>query len=483
VSRDDESVASAPRVAGAVKEAHRGVCNPRRLDKGGQVTKPQTRYAKSGRISIAYQVFGSGPLDLVFVPGWISHLEFSWEQPEYARFLTGLGSFARVIMFDKRGTGLSDRDAGLPSLEERMDDVRAVMDTVGIERAAVVGASEGGNMSMLFAATYPERVSALVLCGCFAKRIWSHDYPWAPRPEERQRWFDMLEQGWGGVTDLETLAPSRSDDAAFADWWATFLRMGASPSAALSLARSNTQIDVRHVLPAIRVPTLVLHCRNDRDVKFAEGEYIASRIPGARFVALAGQDHLVWAGDQEVLLDEIQQFLTGARGERDIDRALTTILFTDIVGSTRRAVEVGDRNWHETLGQHHALVRAELARFRGHEINTAGDAFVASFDGPARSIRCALAIRDAVRSLGIEIRAGIHTGECHVEGQTLSGIALHIGARVCALGNAGDVLVSRTVKDLVAGAGISFEERGTHVLKGVPDEWTIFSVADAGSRR
>jgi pimeloyl-ACP methyl ester carboxylesterase len=453
------------------------------LDKGGQVTKPQTRYAKSGKISIAYQVFGSGPLDLVFVPGWITHLEFSWEQPEYARFLTGLGSFARVIMFDKRGTGLSDRDAGLPSLEERMDDVRAVMDTVGIERAAVVGASEGGNMSMLFAATYPERVSALVLCGCFAKRIWSHDYPWAPRPEERQRWFDMLEQGWGGVTDLETLAPSRSNDAAFADWWATFLRMGASPSAALSLARSNTQIDVRHVLPAIRVPTLVLHCRNDRDVKFAEGEYIASRIPGARFVALAGQDHLVWAGDQEVLLDEIQQFLTGARGERDIDRVLTTILFTDIVGSTRRAVEVGDRNWHETLGQHHAIIRAELARFRGHEINTAGDAFVASFDGPARSIRCALAIRDAVRSLGIEIRAGIHTGECHVEGQTLSGIALHIGARVCALGNAGDVLVSRTVKDLVAGAGISFEERGAHVLKGVPDDWTIFSVADAGSRR
>jgi pimeloyl-ACP methyl ester carboxylesterase len=455
----------------------------RQLNNGGLVTKPQTRYAKSGKISIAYQVFGSGPLDLVFVPGWITHLEYTWEQPAYARFLRRLGSFARVILFDKRGTGMSDRGAGLPSLEERMDDVRAVMDTVGIERAAVFGSSEGGNMSVLFAATYPERATALVLCGCFAKRIWSPDYPWAPRPEERQKWYDLLEQGWGGVVDLETLAPSHSDDPAFAEWWATFLRVGASPSAALSLAHANTQIDVRHVLPAIRVPTLVLHRRDDHDAKFAEGEYIASQIPGARFVALAGEDHLVWAGDQEVLLDEIEQFLTGARGERDIDRVLKTILFTDIVGSTRRAAELGDRDWHDILGQHHATVRAELARFRGQEINTAGDAFVASFDGPARAIRCALAIRDAVRPLGIEIRAGIHTGECHVDGQALSGIALHIGARVSALGSAGDVFVSSTVKDLVAGAGMTFAERGMHVLKGVPGDWAIFSVVDAGARR
>ena len=444
------------------------------------VTKPQTRYAKSGQISIAYQVFGSGPLDLVYVPGWITHLEFTWEEPSYARFLRRLGSFARVIMFDKRGTGLSDRDAGLPSLEERMDDVRAVMDTVGIERAAILGASEGGNMSVLFAATYPERVTALVLCGCFAKRIWSPDYPWAPTPEERQKWFDLLEQGWGGVVDLETLAPSRSHDPAFADWWATFLRMGASPSAALSLAHANTQIDVRHVLPAIRVPTLVLHCRNDRDVKFAEGEYIASQIPGARFVALAGEDHFVWIGDQEELLDEVEEFLTGARGESDIDRVLKTILFTDIVGSTRHAAEVGDRDWHDVLDRHHAAVRAELARFRGEEINTAGDGFVSSFDGPARAIRCAMAIREAIRAIGIEIRAGIHTGECHVDGRTLSGIALHIGARVCALGGAGDVLVSGTVKDLVAGAGLAFVERGRHALKGVPGEWAIFGVVGAG---
>jgi pimeloyl-ACP methyl ester carboxylesterase len=444
--------------------------------------KPRTRYAKSGRVSIAYQQFGSGSLDLVHVPGWVTHIEYNWEEPAYVRFLERLGSFVRVIMFDKRGTGLSDRDCGLPSLEERMDDVRAVMDAAGVERAAIFGASEGGNMSALFAATYPERVVALVLFGCFAKRIWSPDYPWAPTPEERQKWFDLIEQDWGGVVDIATLAPSRADDPAFADWWATYLRMSASPSAALSLAHANTQIDTRHILSTIRVPTLVLHRRNDRDVHLAEAELIASSIPGARLVVLEGEDHLVWVGDQASLLDEVEEFLTGARREREIDRVLKTILFTDIVGSTLRAADLGDRAWHDMLGRHDAAVRNALARFRGQEINTAGDGFVASFDGPARAIRCALAIKGAVRPFGIDIRAGIHSGECYIEDGALSGIALHIGARVAAMGQAGEVLVSSTVKDLVAGAGITFAERGVHVLKGVPGEWPIFNVVEADAR-
>jgi class 3 adenylate cyclase len=321
-----------------------------------------------------------------------------------------------------------------------------------------------------------------VLFGCFAKRIRSPDYPWAPTPEERQKWFDLIEQDWGGVVDIAALAPSRADDPAFAEWWATYLRMSASPSAALSLAHSNTQIDIRHILPTIRVPTVVLHRRNDRDVNFAEAELIADSIPEARLIVLEGEDHLAWVGDQASLLDEVEEFLTGARREREIDRVLKTILFTDIVGSTLHAAGLGDRAWHDMLGRHHAAVRAALARFRGQEINTAGDGFVASFDGPARAIRCALAIKGAVRPFGIDIRAGIHAGECYIEDGALSGIALHIGARVAAIGQAGEVLVSSTVKDLVAGAGITFAERGVHALKGVPGEWTIFNVVDASAR-
>ncbi len=334
------------------------------------ISKPHTKYAKSGRVSIAYQQFGSGALDLVYVPGWVSHIEYNWEEPSYVRFLERLGSFARVIVFDKRGTGLSDRDGGLPSLEERMDDVRAVMDAAGVERAAIFGASEGGNMSALFAATYPERVIALVLHGCFAKRIWSPDYPWAPTVEERQKWFDLIEHDWCGAVDIATLAPSRANDPSFVDWFATYLRMSASPSAALSLARANTQIDTRHILSTIRVPTLVLHRRNDRDAHLAEAELIASSIPEARLVALEGEDHLVWVGDQAALLDEVEEFLTGARREREIDRVLKTILFTDIVGSTLRAADLGDRAWHDMLGRHDAAVRNALARFRGQEIRS-----------------------------------------------------------------------------------------------------------------
>lgn len=437
--------------------------------------KPKTRYAKSGEVSIAYQVFGDGPLDLVYVPGWVSHVEHAWEEPGYARFLERLATFARVIVFDKRGTGLSDRDAGLPTLEERMDDVRAVMDAVGSERAAILGTSEGGNMSILFAATYPERTIALVVFGIFAKRIWSADYPWAPKPADREQWFKLLEADWGGVVDLSILAPSRVGDLTFVDWWATYLRLGASPSAALALGRTNTQIDVRAILPAIRVPTLVLHRRGDHDSKVEEGRYIAAHIPNAKLVELDGEDHLIFVGDVDAVLNEVEEFFTGARRSVEVDRILATIMFTDIVGSTSHAAKLGDRHWQDLLSLHDRTVRQEIGRFRGREINTMGDGFVAAFDGPARAIRSALAITAGVRQFGIEVRAGLHTGECEVRDESLTGIALHIGARISAMAGPGEVLVSHTVKDLVAGSGITFTERGSHPLRGVPGEWAIFA--------
>jgi class 3 adenylate cyclase len=441
--------------------------------------KPRTRYAKSGTVNIAYQAFGAGSIDLVYVPAWVSHVEYAWEEPSYARFLQRLGSFARIVMFDKRGTGLSDRDTGFPTLEERIDDIRAVMDATGSQRAAILGNSEGCNMAVLFAAVHPERTEALILFGAFAKRIWSSDYPWAPTPAEREQWFGQIEEGWGGVVDLTTLFPSRANDPAFAEWFSTYLRLGASPGAALTLARTNTQIDMRHVLPAVGAPTLVLHRRGDRDAKLEEGRYVAEHIPGAKFVSLDGEDHLVWAGDQDAALDEIEVFLTGSRRGPEIDRVLATVLFADIVESTRHAAALGDSRWRDLLSRYHRVARAEIARFRGRPINTAGDGFVAAFDGPARAIRCALAIREAVSELGVRIRSGIHCGECHIDGDTLAGMALHIGARIAAIAAADEVLVSSTVKDLVVGSGIPFESRGTRALKGVPGEWLIFQV---GSR-
>ena len=444
------------------------------------MTRPRTRYARSGDVSIAYQVVGDGPLNLVYVPGWISNVEMTWEEPSVARFFERLASFSRLILFDKRGTGLSDRDVGFPTLEDRMDDVRAVMDTVGAERAALLGMSEGGNMSMLFAATYPERTIALVLFGCFASRIRAPDYPWAPAPEERQSWYQQIEEQWGGPFDVSVLAPSRVNDPAFTSWFGAYLRMGASPRAAMALARTNAEIDVRDILPTIRVPTLVMHRRHDRGAHFEEGRYIAERIPGAEFVALEGEDHLLWAGDQDAVLDEIEEFLTGSRQVPEIDRVLTTVLFTDIVNSTARAAACGDRLWRDTLNRHDAIVRAEVQRYRGREVNTTGDGFVACFDGPARAVRCAVAIAEAVRPLGFEIRAGVHTGECHLDGDQISGIALHIGARIAALAGPGEVLVSSTVKDLVAGASIIFADRGIHALKGLPNPWGVFAASLPG---
>ena len=440
---------------------------------------PPTRYTRSGNVHIAYQVVGEGPLDLVFVPGWVSHVELAWEEPTLASFLERLASFSRLIVFDKRGTGLSDRvpDAQLPTHEERMDDIRAVMDAAGSERAAVFGFSEGGNLAALFAATYPQRTTALITCGSFAKRIWAPDYPWAPTPEEREREYELVAREWGGAMDLASYVPSKADDEAFMRRLATYFRRSASPGAAVALMRMNTQIDIRAVLPAIRVPTLVLQRIGDLDTNVEEGRFLARHIPGARLVELPGADHLAWVGDQDAILDEIQEFLTGVRPASDIDRVLATVLFTDIVGSTETAARLGDRAWRTLLDRHHSVVRKELARFRGREINATGDGFLATFDGPARAIRCAFAIREGARELGLPTRTGLHTGEIEQSAGEIGGIAVHIGARVAAAAGADETLVSSTVKDLVVGSGIAFTDRGAHTLKGVPGEWRLYAAS------
>jgi pimeloyl-ACP methyl ester carboxylesterase/class 3 adenylate cyclase len=440
--------------------------------------QPQTRYARSGSVSLAYQVASDGPRDLVFVPGWVSNLETAWDQPLLARFLRRLASFNRLITFDKRGTGMSDRVAEreLPTLEQRMDDVRAVMDAAGSDRAALFGLSEGASMAILFAATYPERTTALITFGAFACRIWNPEYPWAPTPEERQGFFDFIQRDWGGDMDITTLAPSMAGDEGFKRWLSTYCRLSASPGAALALARMNTEIDIRDVLSAIRVPTLILHRSGDLDSSIEEGRYIAARIPGAKFVELPGKDHLPYVGDQDGVVDEVEEFLTGIRPAPRPDRVLATVLFTDIVGSTERAAALGDDAWRNLLEQHHVTVRQELARYRGQEIATSGDGFFATFDGPARAVRCAVATRDRLRRDGIVIRAGIHTGECERMGDNIGGIAVHIGSRIAGLAAPGEVLASGTVKDLVAGSGIVFEDRGTHTLKGIPDAVRVFGI-------
>ena len=440
---------------------------------------PETRYAKSGDVNIAYQVVGEGPSDLVYVPGWISNVELMWEEPAHARLLQRLASFSRLILFDKRGTGLSDAVPldRLPTLEQRMDDVRAVMDAAGSERAAIFGSSEGGLMSVLFAASYPERARALIAHAIYAKRLWSVDYPWAPRPQARAAEIESIERTWGGEMDISNLAPSA--DEAFKRRAVAYLRRSASPGAAVAFLRMNSQIDVRAVLPTIRVPALVLHRVGDRDVDVEEGRWIAAQIPGAKYVELPGDEHLIWAGDVDELVDEVEEFLTGSRPVHDAHRVLTTVLFTDIVGSSQRAAALGDRAWRELLGAHHAAVRRELERFQGQEVDTAGDGFLATFDGPARAVRCGRAIQGAVGELGLEVRAGLHTGEVELAGEKVTGIAVHTGARVAALAERGEVLVSSTVKDLVAGSGLEFQDRGAYELKGVPGEWRLYSLVDA----
>jgi len=439
--------------------------------------EPRIQYAKtSDGVNIAYQIVGDGPFDLVLIPASFSHQEVVWEEPSYARFLTRLASFSRLIFLDKRGTGLSDRVTGVATLEERMDDVRAVMDAASSKRAAVVGGSEGGPMTALFGATYPERTLALVLYGAAAK--FSPASEFRPTPEQLQPFFDAIERTWGQGLTVNLFAPSRADDEQFKRWWARAERLGASPGAMIALYRMNMEIDVRDVLPVISVPTLVIHRVGDRVVSVEEGRDIAQRIPGAKYVELPGSDHAPFVGDQDTILDEIEEFLTGMRHGPEPERVLATVLFTDIVGSTERAAEIGDRRWRDLLSNYYALGRNELARFRGREVQTTGDGFLAAFDGPARAIRCACAMSDGVRRLGIEMRAGLHTGECEVMGENLGGIAVHIGARVAAMAAPSEVLVSSTVKDLVAGSGIGFEDRGPHRLKGLPEEWRLFAVRE-----
>ena len=435
---------------------------------------PETQYAMSGDVHIAYQHFGSGPIDLVFVPGWASHIDFAWEDPNVRRFLERLGSFAHVVWFDKRGTGLSDKVADLPILEVRVDDVRAVMDAVGWERAAIMGMSEGGSMSALFAATYPERTNALVLFGAFARRIWSEDYPFAPTREQREEWIRSLEKGWGRDNEVEQLAPSRAHDPEFVRWFRRYGRASVSPSAAVALARMNTDIDIRPILPSIRVPTLVLHRDGDLDVDVENGRYLARAIPGARLVVLPGRDHLVFVGDVDPVVAEIEEFLTGHRSHAPIDRVLTTILFTDLVGSTQLASRLGDGAWSELLTRHDRVFRSALGRFGGREVKTTGDGFLATFDGPARAVRCAAAIRAELRALELEARFGVHTGECEMREGDIGGIGVHIAARVMGLASAGQILATSTVKDLTSGSGIQFTDRGLHSLKGVPEPWRVF---------
>jgi pimeloyl-ACP methyl ester carboxylesterase len=419
---------------------------------------------------------GDAPRDLVLVPGWVSNIEVFWEEPACARFFERLASFTRLILFDKRGTGLSDRVTDLPNLETRMDDVRGVMDTVGSERAALFGWSEGGPMCALFAATYPVRTAALIASGSYARRTWAPDCSWAPTVEQRRQFIEQCEREWGGPVGLDERWPSAARDERARQWWGRFMRMGASPGANAALLQMNDQMDVRHVLPAIRVPTLILHSIGDRALDVRGSRYMAERIAGAKLVELPGGDHVPWGEDADAIVDEIEEFLTGVRHGPEPDRVLATILVTDIVGSTEKASTLGDRRWRDLLESHHRVVRQELGRFRGREIDTAGDGFLATFDGPARAVRCARAVREAVRPLGIEVRAGLHTGEIEIRDDRVSGLAVHIGARVATAAGPGEVLVSSTVKDLVAGSGLHFQDRGVQTLKGVPGEWHLYAV-------
>jgi class 3 adenylate cyclase/pimeloyl-ACP methyl ester carboxylesterase len=440
-------------------------------------TIPKTRYAKSGDVNIAYQVFGEGPPDLVFVSGFISNVEMVWELPRQRRFFERLASFARVINFDKRGQGISDPVAGAPILDERMDDVRAVMDAAGSERAAFFTVSEGGPLAMLFSATHPDRVSELILYGTLVKGTFSEDYPYAPTPEMWDMYYELVRDNWGDGETLNLIAPSMALDDDFRASWGRVERMSSSPGMVEQILRMCAELDARHVLPTITRPTLILHRTDDQSIPVEVARYMSEVIPGSKLVELPGHDHLYFVGDIDPVIDEAEEFLTGARSAAAPDRVLATVMFTDIVDSTSRAADLGDRGWRDVVERHDQLMRRELERHRGREVKTMGDGFLATFDGPARAIRCACAARDALRPLGVEIRAGLHTGELEVipDGD-VRGIAVNIGARVGSAAAAGEVLVSRTVTDLVAGSGIEFADRGVHSLKGVPGEWQLYAV-------
>ena len=442
---------------------------------------PPTKYARSGDLSIAYHTLGTGPPDIVVAPGSTSHLEFEYGWPALVRFYEAFATFGRVIRFDKRGTGLSDRVAGIATAEERMDDVRAVMDAAGSDRALIVGVSEGGPLSILFAATYPQRTQALVVYG-------SLGYPLKQRtPEEWDLYAERIHESWGTIEaardDLAVIAPSIAHDQRWIEFCASWDRTAASPGAFIQLVKMNREIDIRAALPTVDVPTLILHRKGDLSMSIEHARYLAAQIPRAKLVELEGVDHLPWVGDTDSIIDEIEEFATGTRDSFGRHRVLATILVTDIVGSTERAVELGDHRWRELLTQHHSVVREQLQRFRGREIDTAGDGFLASFDGPARAIRCAMQILDSLSGLGIQVRAGLHTGECEVLGDKLTGIAVHSAGRVAAAAGPGEIFASTTVKDLVAGSGLRFLDVGIRSLKGLPDEWHLFKVDRSNSAR
>lgn len=438
---------------------------------------PETRYAKSGDLHIAYQLVGEGP-PLVVSDQWFSNVDAQWDFPPMRRLLRRLASFARIVLFDKRGMGLSDPVPmrAAPSLEEWMDDLRAVLDDAGIDQTAILCGVGATYMGVLFAATYPERVRSLVIVNGYARMARTTDYEWGRSSEEIGEYVENVKRDWGKPGTMDLLAPSAAEDEEVRRAFARFERQWASPGAYAAFTTVREGNDVRHVLPAIRVPTLVIHRSGSRFAPLDGGRYIADQIPGARFVEVPGIDTYLWAGDIEPIVGEVEEFLTGSRHVPEMDRVLATVMFTDIVGSTKRAADIGDAAWKELLAQHDEFVRGELKRFRGNEVDTAGDGFLATFDGPARAVRAAEAIRDVVRGLGLEIRTGLHTGEVELAGDRVRGIAVHIGARVAATAAPGEVLVSSTVKDLVAGSGIEFDDRGSHSLKGVPGEWRLFAV-------
>jgi class 3 adenylate cyclase len=439
---------------------------------------PETRYAKAGDIHIAYQVFGEGPIDIVLATEFWHSIEVMWDQPDLAAFLERMGSFGRVIAFDQRGSGVSDPVSlqEVTSLELWMDDIEVVMNEVGSESAVFYGLGGGGTMAMLYAATYPQRVSGLVLVNSFARLMRAPDYPGGRAPELEEEVLDVMRTGWGRGVFLDLLAPSRVGDEQFRQWWARYQRVGASPGTVLSMRKMFALIDIREVLPSIRAPTLVLNRAQSRFYGVEHGRYLAEHIPGARIVEVPGVDYFSFLGDPEPILRETERFVAGLATPPESDRQLSTVLFTDIVESTKLASELGDRRWRELLADQRTLVRRELERYHGREIDTAGDGFLATFDAPARAVRCASVLRDAVRDLGIEIRAGLHTGEVEVLDDGLAGVAVHLGQRVLAEASPGEVLVSSTVKDLAVGSGLEFEDRGLHALKGVPEEWRLFAV-------
>jgi pimeloyl-ACP methyl ester carboxylesterase len=432
------------------------------------------RYAQSGDLNVAYRVLGTGPLDLVWVPNWVSNVDWI-DEPIFERFFQRLASFARVIVFDRRGTGLSDPSDGAPDLEERMDDIRAVMDAAGSERAALFGYSEGGPMTALFAASHPDRVSALILFGSYAKTAATEDYPWGPAKMDG-RWGRMI-ANWGTGRNLVEWVPSVAGDESTQAWWGRYERNAVSPGALLEILRLNAEIDIRDVLSAIRVPTLVIHRTDDQTISVENSRYLAEHIPGARLVELPGADHSAAFGDSDAVIAETEEFLTGAREAHQPDRVLATVLFTDIVDSTGHLNRLGDRRYRDLLARHHGLIRRELQRFRGREVKTIGDGFLATFDGPARAIRAGREITRCVRDLGVQLRCGLHTGEVEVIGDDVGGIAVHIAARVTDAADPDEVLVSSTVKDLVVGSGLHFSDRGTRELRGVPGEWRLYALA------